>query len=76
MTTFQRITYLGDYIDGEFIKPQEPNGRIQSVNPGDTSDVVGEFEYEYDHVYAAVEAARLAFPKWASLTLKDRAKYF
>ena len=67
--------HLGDYINGGFIVSEEPSGTIQSINPGNTGDIIGNYPYSYAHVPKAVAAAKNAFPSWARLSINERARY-
>ncbi|MDX9730162.1 MAG: succinylglutamate-semialdehyde dehydrogenase [Bdellovibrionales bacterium] len=66
------VGYIGDYIDGQFIKPDRADGEFSAVSPADLSDVLARLEYRYDHVSRATEAARRAFPAWARLPEEQR----
>lgn len=61
---------MKNYIGGEWL----PGGAtIASVNPSDTSDVIGEFaQASADDVARAVEAARQAQPAWERTGLEAR----
>jgi succinylglutamic semialdehyde dehydrogenase len=63
----------GNYIDGAFRVPAQPEGAIRSVSPADPDDVVGEHAYRADAIDEAVAAARRAFPAWSRTPFTDRA---
>ena len=67
---------LGDYIDGRFILTENPSGQIHSIDPGNIKNKIGSYAYSYDHVSQAVHAAKSAFPKWARLSIEERAGFF
>jgi succinylglutamic semialdehyde dehydrogenase len=69
------IAYLGDYIDGRFIKPDRADGEFKDISPADLKDEIMVLEYRYDHVALATHAAKKAFPAWARLPLEKRAEY-
>lgn len=69
------IPYLGDYINGEFIKPDRADGEFTDVSPGNLKDEVMHLEYRYDHVHAATRAAKEAFVPWARLSQEKRNEY-
>lgn len=66
------IEFLGDYIDGRFVKPDRADGEFKSVSPGDLADVIANLEYRHEHIAVATKAAREAFPKWARLPQEQR----
>jgi succinylglutamic semialdehyde dehydrogenase len=69
---FETIPFLGDFIDGQFIKPTQSNGAIERRDPGDTRNLVFEGTFAFDQVNLACEAARKAFRPWADLSMEDR----
>lgn len=64
----------GNYIGGEFQRPQDPQGEWVSKNPGDFSDELGRFQYSYASVDLAVKSAREAFHPWRRKPLSERAE--
>lgn len=66
------IEFLGDYIDGRFVKPDRADGEFKSVSPGDLTDVIANLEYRHEHIAVATKAACEAFPKWARLPQEQR----
>ncbi len=66
------VTYLGDYINGAFVKPDSPDGVIDLKSPADLSEQVIEVPYKYSHVDRACEAAKAAFPEWSKLPMSTR----
>ncbi len=71
MATSQ-INFLGNYINGEFIKTQKSDESWQVVSPADTSDEVIAIETSYTHVDQACEAAFNAYKKWRFTSLDER----
>lgn len=69
------INYKGDYIDGFFREPERVSGTFADTSPGDLEDQIMKVPYGYDHVDEACHIAKLAYPKWARLTMADRANY-
>jgi succinylglutamic semialdehyde dehydrogenase len=59
------IPYLGDYINGKFVKPEGPDGVITNQSPSDLSELVIEIPYKFSHVDQACEAAHRAFKEWS-----------
>lgn len=75
MNVRTQIPYLGDYINGKFIKPDRADGEFVDVSPGDLKDEIMVLDYRYDHVHMATKAAKEAFPAWAKLPLETRISY-
>lgn len=61
----------GDYIAGRFRKARRAESFL-SENPGDTRDLIGEYQAAPAHVDEAVAAARAAFAGWADQPLEAR----
>jgi succinylglutamic semialdehyde dehydrogenase len=68
----EKVPFLGDFINGEFITAQQTNGHFEKYDPGNTKSFTLEVEYKFDHVNLACEAARKAFRPWADLGLEKR----
>lgn len=66
------MEFLGDYIDGKFVRPERADGEFVDISPADLKDVIGRLEYRFDHVARATKAARDAFPAWARLPNEAR----
>lgn len=64
--------WKGDFINNKFIKNDRPDGDFQNVSPADLKEQVFHFEYSYQHVDQACEAARKAYKKWAHTSYEDR----
>lgn len=73
--TWDAFEVRGNYIDGAFRIPENPEGAIRSQNPGDPDDVVGEFPWRADAIDEAVGAARRAFTGWSRMPFEERAAY-
>ncbi len=71
---WEAFSVRGNYIDGAFRLPSNPEGVIRSENPGDPSDVVGEFPWRVDAIDEAVAAARKAFVTWSRAPFAERAE--
>ncbi|MDB2426157.1 aldehyde dehydrogenase family protein [bacterium] len=71
----QSIEYKGNYIAGEFIKPQRSEGERQIYSPGDLDDLVFDFSFDYTQIDDACSAAKEAFLPWARLDLSERIEY-
>lgn len=71
--TRDRLVRKGDYVYGSFIRPEQVDGYINGVNPGDRSDVLGRFAFSEASVDDAVEHARMTARIWRRVSLADRA---
>lgn len=69
------ISYLGDFIDGSFVRPKKPDGEWTNNSPADLKDQVIRIEYEFNQADIACKVARDAFPAWSALTLDQRKSY-
>lgn len=68
----ERPPRKGNYLHGSFIKLPEVDGYIQSVNPGNTRDQLGQFPYSLGSVDFAVECARSVQGRWHRTALGNR----
>ncbi len=66
------ILYLGDYINGKFVKTESEDGVIQLKSPADLSESVIDVPYQFSHVDRACEAAKTAFTEWSEQSLEAR----
>lgn len=64
----------GDFLDGAFVVPEQPDGELRTLSPGDQEDLVGVHPTAVGHVDRAVKAARAAFPAWRRLGEPARRK--
>lgn len=67
--------YLGDYINGEFVKCENSDGSWENSSPADHSEQVYAGEFCVAHVDQAVESAQKAYLPWARLSLQERKGY-
>ncbi len=67
--------FLGDYIQGQFLQIDRPDGQFKDISPADLNDVVMNVEYSWEHVDRAVESARKAYLPWARLSQDERRNY-
>ena len=76
MTTKPKFTtqVRGNFIDGRFVLPADPNGEWVSRSPGDFTDELGKVPYSYSTVNEAVGAARRAFVGCAPQDGRKRAE--
>ena len=71
----QPSTFLGDFINGRWLKPDKADGQFKDISPADLKDEVLTVAFKHDHVDQAVEAAKKAFLPWARLSVKERKNY-
>lgn len=69
----ERLLRKGDYVFGSFLKPEQVDGYINAVNPGDRTDVLGRFPFSTRSVDDAVEYAAQGATRWRRVGLNDRA---
>lgn len=67
--------FMGDFINGKWMSVQKGDGNFKDISPSDLNDIVLEVQYSHQHIDAAVESAKTAFPKWAQLSRDERSKY-
>lgn len=68
----QPIPFLGDYVDGQFLRAKRPDGEHKGQSPADLKDLTLTIEYTYDHVDQACQAARTAYKSWRKTSVEDR----
>ncbi|MFM8314772.1 MAG: aldehyde dehydrogenase family protein, partial [Deltaproteobacteria bacterium] len=66
--------YKGDYIQGHFVKADDPNGEIWSKNPGDLEAPTLTFPFSYEHIQDAVSASKRSFSTWRRQKVQSRAE--
>jgi alpha-ketoglutaric semialdehyde dehydrogenase len=60
-----------NFIDGDWVTGAET---ARNINPSDLSDLIGEYaRADRAQAYAAIGAARAAFPAWSMSSVQDRA---
>lgn len=69
----ERLLRKGDYVFGSFLKPEQVDGYINAVNPGDRADLLGRFPFSTASVDDAVRCAELGARAWRRVGLMDRA---
>lgn len=75
MPDLKPIPFLGDFIGGHFQVAEHGDDEWQIQSPADLKDVVFQASAKYDHVDAAVHAARKAYLPWAHLGAEKRKAY-
>ena len=71
----QAVPFLGDYVDGRFLRTKTPDGEWTVRSPGDLEDEVISLDYSFQHVDEACRAAKEAFPHWSALRFEERRPY-
>ncbi|MBX7230721.1 MAG: succinylglutamate-semialdehyde dehydrogenase [Bdellovibrionales bacterium] len=69
---YEKINFLGDFIEGRFALPEKPEQDWIIRSPADLKDEVLHVESQNDHVERACLAAKAAFPVWSQLNLDKR----
>ncbi len=72
MSDLKPMDYLGDYINGGFVKPSKSDGEWEIQSPADLKDRVFSVEYSYDHIEQACQAAKKAYKSWRYTSLEER----
>ncbi len=62
----------GNWLNGKFILPIDPNGEWIVRSPADLNDQIGRFTYSYRMVDDAVHCARGAFAPWSRKSNAER----
>lgn len=65
-------TPQGDYIQGQFRQVDDPNGEINSHDPGDLDQAKVAFPFSFEHVHEAVTSAKRAFQSWKRIPATER----
>jgi len=71
----EKISFLGNYIYGQFKIADKSDGRFKDISPSDLSDEVMEVSYSHDDVDLAIGAAKKAYVQWSRLQLQERKVY-
>lgn len=75
MSENKEISFLGDYINGEFALNPDPDGQWQIHSPADLKEKVISPSFSFAHIDRSCLAAKAAFPTWAKLDLEKRKEY-
>lgn len=65
----------GNFLNGAFAKPSDPNGQWTSRSPADLSDEIGVFTSSYHAVDDVIASARGVASVWRKRSPTDRADY-
>ena len=66
--------HQGNFVDGTFQLPSDPNGEWAAKSPADFSDEICKVRYSYSSIDDAVKAARAAFHPWRRKSFAERAE--
>jgi acyl-CoA reductase-like NAD-dependent aldehyde dehydrogenase len=69
----ERLLRKGDYVYGSFVKPEQVDGYINAVNPGDRTDLIGRFPFSVQNLEEALRFAQMGAQVWRRWGLMDRA---
>ena len=69
----KKVSFLGNYINGQFVVPSEPSNRCLKISPSDVSDVLCEVLFSEDHIEEAILSAKKAYASWSELDFRQRA---
>lgn len=72
MQKISPVKFLGDYIDGAWIKSETPNENWEIRSPADQNDFVVTASGYFNNVTSACRAAKYAFKKWSHSPLNER----
>ena len=74
MEKLKPIEFRGNYIGGQFLRPNMHQESWEITSPADDLDRVIAVTTDFAHVNQACEAAKKAFLPWAKTTLDERKK--
>jgi succinylglutamic semialdehyde dehydrogenase len=69
------LSFLGDYINGQFVTTKDGDGQWTIHSPADVKDRIIEVHFDHAHVDQACGAAKSAFGPWQHLPLDQRKTY-
>ncbi len=73
--TKDKLTFLGDFINGEFGAPNRVDEQWFIQSPANLNDTVIEVKSGYEQVDRACEAAATAYLPWAKKSMEERVEY-
>lgn len=71
----EQMQFLGDYIHGQFLVTNQPDGEITDYSPSDLNDLIIKVPFEHDRVEQACAKAKEAFKGWSRLSMDERKNY-
>ncbi len=69
------MSFKGDFINGQFLKIEKPDGEFKDISPADLSDILMTVSFKHEHVDEACLAAKKAYSAWAHLSFEQRREY-
>lgn len=69
------MAFLGDYINGKFVLPTQPDFEFKDISPADLTDQILIVKGQFSHIDRAVESARQAYSSWSKLPGTERTTY-
>src|SRR4051812_1188467 len=75
MSSEKTLNFLGDYIGGKWMLPENFDEEWQVASPANLKDIVIRPVAKFDHAGRAVEAARAAYLAWAHLGVEKRKQH-
>jgi succinylglutamic semialdehyde dehydrogenase len=75
MTTMPPINFKGNFINGEFSKPQAGPLSFINFSPSDLTEQIIQIDTDISHVDQACESAKRAFVEWSALTIEQRMQH-
>jgi succinylglutamic semialdehyde dehydrogenase len=69
------MSYKGDFIDGQFVKVEKPDGEFKDISPADLNDLLMRVPFRHENVDVACQSARAAFKEWSHLKPDQRKEY-
>ncbi|MBX9768236.1 MAG: succinylglutamate-semialdehyde dehydrogenase [Bdellovibrionales bacterium] len=75
MNELRPISFLGDYIDGQFLRPTQPDLQWELRCPGDKKDLITTLASKFDHVNEACQAAKQAYIPWSDFSQAQRNQF-
>lgn len=75
MATEKKISFLGDFIGGQFVAAESFDEEWDTHSPANLKDKIFNLGAKYEHVHLAVDAARKAYLPWAHLGFEKRREH-
>lgn len=75
MSELKEITFLGDFVNGEFLLSNDPDGQWEVKSPADLKDRVLSPKLSFQHIDQACLAAKAAYLNWTKLGFEKRKEY-
>lgn len=69
------MAYLGDYINGKFLKVESADGEFKDISPSDLNETIMVVPFNHEHIDHAVQAAHKAYKAWKHTPYDERKSY-